>query len=271
MTLNDLKQAINESQWDLVSQLIFRDSSLVKRHYFMPTFLGGYQESADVLPLHHVCSRSDAPLQIIQTMVSMYPKSVHKTETSLRRTCLHIALLRRLTDDVTSFLVDAYPDATQKQDRLGRVPLHYAFSNLSSSAIVKKLIHISPQSVLAPDKKSWWTPLHIAVTTDVDPDVISLMVETLPESALMVLKTGSTVQELAEKSQCKNRNEIVAIISRKKTELDKLPEYQNFEHCFSRLSRRPSSSSSSTCTSSTISSYRPDKEKQELLLRRSFV
>jgi len=256
MSVNDLKQAINDNEWDKVSQIIASDSSLVKKHYFLPTFLGGYQESADVLPIHHICSRDDVPLQLIQTLVSIYPKSVQKTESSLRRTCLHIAMLRCLPDDIVSFLIDAYPDATQMQDRLGRVPLHYACSNFRSSAIVTKLIQIFPQCVIAPDKNSWWTPLHIAVTTEAHPEVIRLMISVCPESALMTLKDGSTVLELAEGNEFQHRNEIVAIISKKVEELHRLPEYQNFVHCFGR---RPSSTSSDM--GSTITANALDTKK----------
>ena len=265
VTLNDLKQAINNSEWDRVSQIIKTDSSLVKKHYLLPTFLGGFKEVSDVLPLHHVCSRDDAPLQLIQRLVLMYPKSIDKKESSLRRTCLHIALLKCLPDEIISFLIEANPDATKMQDRLGRVPLHYAFSNLRSSDILTALIHIFPQCVRAPDKKSGWTPLHIAVTTNVHPDVIRLMINVCPESVLMRMNSGSTVVELAEESEFQNKTEIIDIVSKKVEELQSLPEYKNFVYCFD------DTGSTTSGQSSAVSSYASDKQKQKVLPRHCFV
>lgn len=264
-TVNDLKQAINDNEWDKVSSIISADPSLLRKHYFLPTFLGGYKEASDVLPIHHICSRDDVPLHLIQSMVSLYPKSVHKTETSLRRTCLHIALLRCQPDEIIFFLLEANPDATQMQDRLGRVPLHYACSNYRSSSVVKKIIQIFPQCVRAPDRKSWWTPLHIAVTANVDPDVVELMTTVCPEAVLMALKSTSTTVDLAEGNEFQNRDEILRIVSKKVEELQSLPEYKNFMHCFD------DNASISSGKSSTISYsyYAPEKKKQKVLPRHS--
>ncbi len=264
MTITDLKQAINDNEWDRVYQIITRDSSLVRQHYLLPTFLGGYKEAAEVLPIHHICSREDVPLYIIQIMVSMYPKSVQKTESSLKRTCLHIALLRCLSDEIISYLIDENPDAVHMQDRLGRVPLHYACSNFRSSYIVTKLIHTFPQCIRAPDKNSWWTPLHIAVTTNVDPDIIRLMISLCPETVLMNLKSGSSMLELAEENEFPNRSAIVDIVSKKVQELQSLPEYQNVMHCFDDNASRSSTTSSSYY-------YAPDTKKQKVLHRHCLV
>lgn len=190
----ELKAYIDGSQWHHVINLIRTNPSLCRKRYNV-LFVTEGNEFSDVLPIQHACSKLDVPLEVLQTMVPSYPGSLLEKDSNLKRTCLHIAILKCLPDAILSYLIDMNPSATKIQDRHGRVPLHYACSTLRSFDILKQLIMPFPQCIQAPDWKQW-TPLHVAVTKNTHPDIIEFMVNLRPETVLFRTKSGATPLEL---------------------------------------------------------------------------
>jgi ankyrin repeat protein len=226
----DLKLLINEHKWERAIELVKADPSAAKKRYALHAFVNEYQDTSDVYPIHHACSIFDVPLELIQALLHAFPASIDKTEARYHRSCLHIALLKNLSDEIISYLIDAKPDIVQTQDLLGRVPLHYACSNTRSSDILKKIIMPFPQCVRAPDVKMW-TPFHVAVTKNTHPDVIEFMLNVCPEAVSMQNEKGSLPLKLLMDGQdYGNRDRIVEIITKKDAEFDELPEWQNLRN-----------------------------------------
>jgi ankyrin repeat protein len=226
MSINDFKNFILDHQWQNAIDLIKIDPSVLRKRYAIPAFVEG-KDASDVHAIHHACSMADVPLALIQTILFACPESIQKTESALHRTCLHIAILKGLPDEIVSFLIKAYPEAIQAQDKIGRVPLHYACSNIRSYESMKDIILTFPQCIRAPDWKNW-TPLHVASTKNTDPNIIELMTSLEPEAVIMVNNSGSNAFKLAlDSNQYVNRESILEILERKMNELDDKPESKN--------------------------------------------
>lgn len=227
MSVKDFKILIDDHQWDEAIALIKSDPSVTKKHYPLPAFVNEWKGVSDVYPIHHACSMMDTPLELIEVLLFAYPDCVEKTESALQRTCLHIAILKNLPDNIVSRLIDVYPDAVQQQDKFGRVPLHYACSNSRSSESLKQLIMPFPQCIQAPDWKMW-TPFHVAVTKNTDPDIITFMLSLCPEAVASKNDKGKNALTLASESyHTLNKDRIREIVRKKGVELDELPESQN--------------------------------------------
>lgn len=228
----ELKRFIDESQWHHAINLIRIDSSICRKRYTV-LFVTEGNEMSEVLPIHHACSKLDVPMELITTLLLAYPESISKTEFTLRRTCLHIAILKGLPDTVISTLLEAYPEATKVQDRHGRVPLHYACSNLRSVDLIKKIIMCFPRCIQAPDRKNW-TSLHVAVTKNTHPDLIAFMLALCPDAALLRTSLGATPLELMMDSSetsgmgIENSVKVSKIIIDKVDELNEKPEAKIF-------------------------------------------
>lgn len=231
MTIKDFKNSVQKQQWQTAISLIRINSSLSRKKYSIPSFVSEVDaDASEVYPIHHVCSKVDAPVELIEFLSSTFPEGIYKTESSMQRTCLHIAILNSLPDNVISYLIDLNPMAVQVQDKYGRVPLHYACSKIRSFESIQKIIRPFPQCIKAPDWKKW-TPLHVAVTKNNDPNIIEYMLSLYPETLSMITSSGSTLLDAVINAQefC-NKQTIMNIIIGKKAEFDELPESQNLRN-----------------------------------------
>lgn len=230
MSVNNLKILIDEQQWDRAIQMIHSDPSILKKRYALPTFVNEWKDASDVYPIHHACSMMNVPLELIDVMLSSFPKSIEKNESSLQRSCLHIAILKCLPDHILSRLIDVFPDAVKAQDKFGRVPLHYALSSLRNFQIVEKIITVFPSCIQAQDWKGW-TPFHVAVTKNTNPNIISFMLSQCPQAVSIKNKNGSNALKLiSEANDFANKAAIMEIVFKKDAELDELPESQNLRN-----------------------------------------
>jgi hypothetical protein len=232
MVLNDLKLCIDEQQWQNVINIVKADASIARKRYYLPAFANEWKNGSEVYPIHHACSMMDVPLDLIKALLYACPASIEKTESSLLRSCLHISILKGLPDHIILYLIDAFPNAAQAQDKFGRVPLHYACSNLRSYDVIQKITTAFPQCVRAPDWKMW-TPLHVAVTKNTSPDIIEFMLSSCPEAVYSTTGKGHNLLNLVLDSsdvQFDNRKKILEIVQKMDAKLDKLPASQNLRN-----------------------------------------
>lgn len=231
MTLKDFKASIEKKQWHRAVSLIRTNSTLSRKKYSIPSFVTEVNaDASEIYPIHHVCSKVEAPVELIEFLSLKFPEGIYKTESSMQRTCLHIAILNSLPDRVISYLIDLNPMAVQAQDKYGRVPLHYACSKTRSFESIKEIIRPFPQCIKAPDWKIW-TPLHVAVTKNNDPDIVKYMLSLYPETLSMITSSGLTLLDaLMNAQEYHNKHVIMNIIIQKKVEFDELPESQNLRN-----------------------------------------
>lgn len=189
-------------------------------------FMGAYRNS-QILPIHLALSQGDVPIELILALVNTYPESIRKTETGYRRTCLHIALKSFVCDTIISYIIQLYPDACAQQDKLGRLPIHYAISNVHDISIIREILHVYPEAV-----KSWdnlgWTPLHVACQTYSSPELINMLLSLYPEAVLTVTQKRSTPLDIARATEKNNKNIIVPILEKVDEAFGNVPLIQNY-------------------------------------------
>jgi len=77
------------------------------------------------MTLLHACARFDAPVQILNQMIKIYPRAL-EGEDCVGRTPLHVAAGTRASPYTLKLLTTNYPQACSIQDEDGRTPLHLA-------------------------------------------------------------------------------------------------------------------------------------------------
>lgn len=229
-SVHELKSFIDGGYWNNAIDLIKSDATICRTRYNV-NFMTDKNEFSDVLPIHHACSKMDVPFELICTMLQIYPDSIQKVDSGMKRSCLHIAILKCLPDSIVTYLLEMFPGATKIQDRFGRVPLHYACSNLRSYDIIKKLIMPFPQCIQAPDWKQW-TSLHVAVTKNTNPEIIQFMISLCPEVVLLRTNNHASALELMMDTENGMRIEYSVKVSKmileKVDELNESPQLKNF-------------------------------------------
>ena len=225
--LNLLARWIMDGDYLNVITLIERDPERARTRIVAHDFMGGSGVS-QVLPIHMALSLGvDVPMELIQTLLVAYPNSIWKTETGYKRNCAHIALKSSVPDSIISYLIQLHPKACEQQDRLGRLPLHYAISNIRSFEITHEILTKYPEAVKAWDHLGW-TPLHIACQTYSSLDVFKELISRYSEAVLMTTKRGSTPLSLATNSKTNYKEFIVPILEKVDAAYRQLPLIQNY-------------------------------------------
>lgn len=175
-----------------------------------PGFFDGQHES-HVLPIHIACSLH-APLEVIQSIVEVYPGCLSVKESSFQRLPLHVACQFSASADVIDYLAREFAAGTSEPDVLGRFPIHYACSNGAPLAVVAALLRANPSSTLGADINGW-LPLHVAIHFGASTEAIRELVRVCPMAVTMKTKKNSTALTLAEHVSTTNRKEVIRILS----------------------------------------------------------
>jgi hypothetical protein len=226
--INILTRMITDGEWRNALDFMKFNPSFSREPIMAHEFMGGYR-NAEVYPIHLALSCSDVPMEFILGCVSIYPDSVRKRETGYKRNVLHIAFRSGVPDNIISYLIQLYPGAASQQDCLGRLPLHYAMSNVRSKSIIQELLNVYPEAV-----KSWdvsgWTPLHIAAGTYTTEEIMNLLVTMAPEMVAFKTDRGSTPLEIALRSTKNNKDEIVPILKKTEDLVWSQPLFKSYQH-----------------------------------------
>lgn len=230
--VNTLARFIMNRDYPNAINFVQRDPDSARIRIIAHEFMGAFRTS-QILPLHLALSQGDVPMELILALLNIYPEGILKTETGYRRNCLHIALKAYASDAIISYLIQQYPEACSQQDKLGRLPLHYAISNNHDISIIREILYVYPAAV-----KSWdnmgWGPLHVACQTFSSKELIELLLSLYPEAVLMVTQKGSTPRDVALSSEQNHKEELLPLLEKVESEFQKHPLIQNYRNAAAR-------------------------------------
>ena len=107
-----------------------------------------YRDADGLLPLHWACS-GGPPLQVIQSLIQVYPSAVRKTDKE-GSTPLHFATHYSASFSVVQTILRHYPMAAKVQDRYGRTPLYHAVEKSAGMEVIELLVQQYPKAILLP-------------------------------------------------------------------------------------------------------------------------
>jgi ankyrin repeat protein len=76
------------------------------------------------IPLLHWACSTNAPLDVIKDILSVYPDAIKICDERLGYLPLHFACYYKASIEIIEFLIQIYPESIQKIDKEGKVPLH---------------------------------------------------------------------------------------------------------------------------------------------------
>merc|ERR1711976_1036722 len=114
--------------------------------------------------------------------------------------------------DVVELLLSYDPLCGQIEDIFGRTPIHYACSNGASPDVIDALLSADPSTSSYPDKAGW-LPIHVACSMGVSTESIQKLLDANPHSVIANTQKGSTPMKLLSKINCRNKDEIVSLLS----------------------------------------------------------
>jgi len=235
---NYLVELIIASEWVTARELIRTHPNLAKKWSSSQGFSGDMLYSTDILPLHQACTKVDVQIDFLELLILAYPKSLLKCETANNRNLLHISVRCHLCDEIIAYLVDKNPDTLLSQDSHGRIPLHYACSNLASLATIKKLITTHPGTVSATDKVGW-TPLHVASSQSPSLVIIETLLGFCPEAIVMLTANGISPMRCAEiNNKSENKAVIISHLANNEQRFHQLPIFENMRNA-ERRNKKP--------------------------------
>jgi hypothetical protein len=229
---NQLSRAIMDGEWLKAATLVRDEPSRARKTIVVYEFMGSFKTSK-VLPIHLALSDPKVPIELIQILIQTYPGSLRKVESGYQRNCIHIALKGRVSNTIISYILQLAPVLCRKQDRLGRLPLHYAIHNGHSLSLTKEVIHVYPEAVKAWDNL-WWSPLHVACQAEPSRELILLLLTISPEIILMTTRKGSTALDIARGSKSDRKEEILPILEDFDAMVRNLPVMQNYQEAVSK-------------------------------------
>ena len=122
----------------------------------------GLNEASDtgMYPLHYAL-REEAPIDVIEYLLKSNPSAIAK-ESEGGWYPLHYACAKINDAKIVLTILKSYPAAAKKiTAEEQRLPLHYASAFQESGEVVSSLIQLVPDSILKVDKNEW-APLHMA-------------------------------------------------------------------------------------------------------------
>jgi len=125
----------------------------------------------------HLACQYQAPLETIELLAKIFPKSVSTPENKDRYP-IHIACAKGLKPSVINYLIKSYPEAAGVQDEYGKTPLHYVSESYEENfRIIPANVYRSPRNSMA--------------------KVVSMLLEKAPESANVEDSSGMNAIEYA--------------------------------------------------------------------------
>ena len=101
-------------------------------------------------------------------------------------------------------LVKINPDALVQEGGVGkRTPLHIAFTDYISPQLASMMITVGKAATLKKDKKGW-LPIHVAVSRHCSPEKLSMLLEANPSSLYAMTNKGESLLTLAKANATKS-------------------------------------------------------------------
>jgi hypothetical protein len=167
-----LQSLIDNEDWTELMTLVERDPNVCRERVNMIF----QNENITCLPLHAVVGRRGAGvLSIVDCLVTTYPGALMRKEEGGDRLPLHMAILKGASVAVVRYLMEALPQALEKADCEGNLPLHYA-AMYSSEGVIRLTADRYPAACRHANLKERM-PLHLLCARNWDHqdyDLISL-------------------------------------------------------------------------------------------------
>lgn len=101
-------------------------------------------------------------------------------------------------------LVKINPDALVQEGGVGkRTPLHIAFTDYISPQLASMMIAVGKAATMKKDKKGW-LPIHVAVSRHCSPEKLSMLLEANPNSLYATTNKGESLLTLAKTNATKS-------------------------------------------------------------------
>lgn len=193
--LNDL---IASESWLAAAAHCRTNPKQAKKWSSHPGFFDGRHKSR-LLPIHLAAALAP-PIEVVDALVTVYPKGTMAPESHFGRVAAHIACMKHASADVVRTLLLCYPRAARVQDYLGRLPLHYACSNGASLEVVEVLLKTCKEAAKCRDVDGW-LPVQIACTMGASWDVLQALLKANPKALDARLKEHVVARAEAERLQ----------------------------------------------------------------------
>ena len=102
------------------------------------------------LPLHCACIYG-APIDLIDTLIKLYPEGIRKVDPTDSSTPLSLACFADCSIDIIRLMLRTYPQAINIVNIYGQAPLHVAILSKVSCDIIEMLVEETPHLVLLKD------------------------------------------------------------------------------------------------------------------------
>ena len=240
--VHQLSRAVMDRKWMEAINIINREPHQTRKRIPVQSFMNS-SEMSDLLPIHLALSDPKVPIEVIRSLIEAYPESIFKVETGYCRNCIHIALRGLVPETLISYIIQLFPEACKVQDRLGRLPLHYAIYNGHSISLIHELLNVYPQAIKSYDNL-WWSPLHVACQSRSSPKLILFLLNLSPETILMTTKMGNTPLDIARGcgSDIHQRGAIISILQKADEALRDIPLMRNYRDAVSNSAHKYPSS-----------------------------
>lgn len=155
-TIPPLYKLIKERDWN---GLLDRLDQFSEEAQFFISISSRSGRSIRYTPLHYACE-FDPPLDVIQTLIALYPPALARRSVPGGFLPIHLACTHSSPTSI-SYIFQKYPKALAAKDELGNLPIHLlCYSPQSTNVIVHELLSHSPSSIFATNKAGS-TPLDI--------------------------------------------------------------------------------------------------------------
>jgi hypothetical protein len=115
------------------------------------------------LPIHLACAQNHVPVELIDQLLQAYPEGANAADPLDGSTPLHLVcrLGVMANVDIIRTILTYCPEACQKANRKGQLPIHQAILSNAPHPVVECLVEHSPETITVADKEGM-TPLDVA-------------------------------------------------------------------------------------------------------------
>jgi ankyrin repeat protein len=198
LPLNSLFILIEQRKWKDIANAMEIFPRMGSDTFNIPDFYDG-KTSSKVTALHLAC-KHQAPPVVIKSLYKENPKQLFMVDSRYQRTALHIAIMNGIEIKSLKILLQYNPLATEVQDALGRLALHYACRTKEVKKVVS-LAKVHPQGARTADA-SGFLPIHVACRCNVPKSIIKLLIRLAPETVFSKTNKGSSVVSCARLGKC---------------------------------------------------------------------
>mmetsp|Transcript_37145 Transcript_37145/g.107016 ORF Transcript_37145/g.107016 Transcript_37145/m.107016 type:complete len:406 (+) Transcript_37145:51-1268(+) len=191
-----LLDVIDNANWAAVMFLLEQNPALVREKVTMVV----QGENSKCSLVHLLCSRPDAPVPVLDFVVTLHPSSLLQKESRAGRLPIHVAVVKDAVPEVIDYLCKARPQALQKRDQEGNLPIHYAAMH-GSPQVLRNMLAAYPQACAKANSRDRF-PIHLVCArcydeTPIPPSDLEAVIEAYPEALLKVDRFGRTPLHLA--------------------------------------------------------------------------